>query len=148
MAVKLSTVREKKTRDIEVEGEKVTVYYQSPTAHEWVEDENIFVGSYYNDYKDLDEAMSKRRWHRVRTTICGWENVVADNDKPVPFAFERLVELMTQSREFHVGVCNLVDEIYTGADRKNSSSPSETNSTDGESKALNSENSSDDETSS
>lgn len=148
MAVKLIEEREKKTIDIKVGDDVVKVYYQNPTAREWLDDETVITGAYYSDKDSMGDALSRQKWDRIRAVICGWENVVDAEDKQVPYCFERLVALMTQSKEFYQAIVNLADDIYRGIQPKNSSSPSETSSTDGDPSPPKSENSSDDETSS
>lgn len=148
MAVKLIEERKKETIDIKVGDDVVKVYYQNPTARQWLDDETIITGAFYSDKDSMGEALSKQKWDRIQAVICGWENVVNANDQPEPYCFERLAALMTQSREFHKAIVDLADDIYKGIQPKNSSSPSETSSTDGEPNPPKSENSSGDETSS
>jgi hypothetical protein len=146
MAVKLIEQREKKTIDIKVGDDVVKVYYQSPTAREWIEDESIITGAYYSDKDAMGQALADQKWNRIQAVICGWENVVDEKDQPIPYAFERLTLLMAQSKEFQKAIVDLANDIYKGIDPKNSSTPSETSSTGGESNPPNSGNSSDDAT--
>ena len=138
MAVRLVEEREKKTLDIDVEGETVKVYYQNPTAKEWIADEKTVTGAYFYNKEAMGEALSTQRLNRIQTVVCGWEGVVDKDDKPIPYAFERLLALMTQSQEVHTAVCNLADDVYNGIEQKNSSSSSGISSTDDETNPPNS----------
>ena len=117
------------------DGNTFTLLVQKPSVQAVLNDKGRIQAAFFNPERTAVEFGS-RSMARVLEVCVGWENVVDDTGKVVPFTDENLVLMLMQLPDVLQQVVEIADTIYetgvTEEEVKKLDTPSGTSSKDGE----------------